>query len=92
MQRQRSKRHLGARGDCRALRSLRQRNGRSHATRLVRRIEPHLAQLSSVVAVVVDSNADELAAILERRGISCSTIAVDAKLARGITAGEPLAW
>lgn len=68
------------------------RGPRLDATRLVRRIEPHLAQLSSVVAIVVESNADELAAILKQRGISCTTIVVDAKLARAIASGEALAW
>ena len=68
------------------------RGPRLDATRLVRKIEPHLAQLSTVVAILVESTGDELAAILKSRGITCTTIVVDAKLAKAIAAGEALAW
>lgn len=68
------------------------RGPRLEAARLVRRIEPHLAQLSTVVAILVESSGDELTAILKGRGITCTTIVVDAKLAKAVAAGEPLAW
>lgn len=60
--------------------------------RLVRRLDPHLAQLSTVIAILVDSEGEALSRTLEQRGITCTKIVVDAQLARAVTREEPLAW
>ncbi|MBX3226587.1 MAG: DUF58 domain-containing protein [Labilithrix sp.] len=64
------------------------------AATLVTRLEPHLAQLSTVFAIVSPEAAqkDALAQRLHDKGLACTTIPVDAELARAIVAKEPLAW
>ena len=59
---------------------------------LFRSLAPHLAQLSTVVAILVDSAGDGFAGALKERGIACLKITVDAKLTAAIERGEALAW
>jgi uncharacterized protein (DUF58 family) len=64
------------------------------AARLVHRLEPHLARLSAVVAIVAGDGEALEQADLERRirdhGVACTRIVVDAKLARSVQAKEAL--
>jgi uncharacterized protein (DUF58 family) len=75
------------------------------ARRLVTRLEPHLALLSTVITIVPDeaarpraraetseSEQDLLGRMLRARGLTCTTLVVDAKLARAIRSNEALAW
>jgi uncharacterized protein (DUF58 family) len=72
-----------------------QRGPTLDATRLVAKLGPHLAQLSSVVAIGFADGSKErprLAAKLREHGVSASVIAIDAELRRAIAAREALAW
>jgi uncharacterized protein (DUF58 family) len=65
------------------------------ATKLGARLEPHLAQLSSVVVLTTGAARDEQK-LLERKlrdhGLTSTAIAVDEGLAKAIREREPLAW
>jgi uncharacterized protein (DUF58 family) len=64
------------------------------AESLVRRLEPHLEQLSTVFAIL--SPETEEKHLLEERvrahGLACTTIVVEDDLARAIASGEALSW
>lgn len=68
------------------------------ADALVQRLEPHLAQLSTVFAIVSrrpDRRSDpshELERRLRDHGLACTTIALEDELVRAIEDREPLAW
>ncbi|MBX3203846.1 MAG: DUF58 domain-containing protein [Labilithrix sp.] len=66
------------------------------ASRLVARLEPHLAQLSTVVVIVPSAPADSEQELLERklkdRGLVCTMLVMDGRLAKAIRGGEALAW
>ncbi len=64
------------------------------ASDLLRRLEPYLSRLSSVVVIAVAEGEEQKAIqrAIERRGIVCSTIVVDDALASAIVAKEALAW
>ncbi|MBX3211999.1 MAG: DUF58 domain-containing protein [Labilithrix sp.] len=66
------------------------------ARRLARRLEPQLALLSTVIAIVPSAPADSEQRRLERelrdRGLVCTTLVVDGELAAAIHRGETLAW
>ncbi|MCW5837182.1 MAG: DUF58 domain-containing protein [Labilithrix sp.] len=66
------------------------------ARRLVARLEPHLAQLSTVIAIVPSAPAGSEQERLERelrdRGLVCAALVVDDRLAAAIRGGEALAW
>ncbi|HSO35414.1 MAG TPA: DUF58 domain-containing protein, partial [Labilithrix sp.] len=71
-----------------------ERGPKLRAADLMRRIEPHLERLSSVVVIAL-AEADERQAVqhaIEGRGISCSTLVVDDALVRSIAAKEALGW
>lgn len=71
-----------------------ERGPRLQAGELLRRLDPHLAQLSTVF--VINVSADEERRILERsikgRGAACTSITVDDALVAAIKNREPLAW
>jgi uncharacterized protein (DUF58 family) len=61
------------------------------AKRLVRRLEPHLSQLSMVVAIV--TNGDRaLERELSKRGLPCTTLVIDEKVKKAIATREELRW
>jgi uncharacterized protein (DUF58 family) len=61
---------------------------------LLRRLEPYLSRLSSVVVITLGEGEERRALLtsIEHRGLACTTIHVDDKLARSIRAGETLSW
>jgi len=64
------------------------------AASLMRRLEPYLDRLSSVV-IIAHAEGDERLAVrhgIEAKGIACSTIVVDDALVRSIAAKEALGW
>lgn len=65
------------------------------AAKLVARLEPHLAQLSSVIAIVAGTASAEQK-LLEQKlgdhGLACTSLVVDEKLARAIRAREAMSW
>jgi uncharacterized protein (DUF58 family) len=64
------------------------------AAELVRRLEPYLDRLASVVSIALDGGeaSKALKERIEDRGIVCTTIVVDDTVLASITAKEPLAW
>ncbi len=66
------------------------------ASRLVARLEPHLAQLSSVIAIVPRHGPESEQKTLERRlrahGLACTLLVVDEELAKALRSKEPLSW
>ncbi|OJY31535.1 MAG: hypothetical protein BGO98_16015 [Myxococcales bacterium 68-20] len=65
------------------------------ASRLVARLEPHLAQLSMVIAIIPRSDSQEQQALLQKlsdRGLVCTPLVVDEELAQAIRSGEALSW
>jgi uncharacterized protein (DUF58 family) len=64
------------------------------AEALVQKLAPHLAQLSTVFAIVSPEAAERnlLSQRLRDHGLACTTIVVDAEVARAIEDREPLAW
>ena len=64
------------------------------ASKLVAKLEPHLAQLSSVIAVVPRHGAESEQEVLEQRlrshGLACTMLVVDEELAQAIRTGEAL--
>ena len=71
-----------------------ERGPKLRAADLMRRLEPYLDRLSSVVVIALDEG-DERQAVqrgIEGRGIACSTIVVDDALVRSIAAKEALGW
>jgi len=60
--------------------------------RVVRRLEPHLAQLSTVIAIVPPEHDGMLARALSVRGLACTTLVVTDEVHRAIEAREALAW
>jgi uncharacterized protein (DUF58 family) len=73
-----------------------ERGPKLDASRLVTRLEPHLAQLSAVFAILPAGAADSEQKLLERKlrdhGLTCTSLVVDGELARAIGAKEPVAW
>ncbi|HEV3189955.1 MAG TPA: DUF58 domain-containing protein [Polyangiaceae bacterium] len=67
---------------------------RLRAESLVKRLEPHLAQLSTVFAIVSPEAAEKhlLEERLRDHGLACTTIVVDDDLARAIADKEALSW
>jgi uncharacterized protein (DUF58 family) len=71
-----------------------ERGPKLRAAELMRRLEPHLDRLSSVVVIAL-AEGEERKAVqhgIEGRGIVCSTIVVNDALVRAIQAKEALAW
>lgn len=66
------------------------------ATKLVTRLQPHLAQLSSVIVVAPRGSSDDEQRALEQKlrnqGLTCTSLAVDEKVARAIRSREALSW
>jgi uncharacterized protein (DUF58 family) len=64
------------------------------AADLMRRLEPYLDRLSSVVVIALAEGEERVAVQrgIEGRGITCSTIVVDDALVRSIVAKEALGW
>jgi uncharacterized protein (DUF58 family) len=65
------------------------------AAKLVTRLEPHLAQLSSVIVILTGTAGAEqrlLATKLRDQGLACTTLVIDDKLAKAIRAREELSW
>jgi uncharacterized protein (DUF58 family) len=66
------------------------------AAKLVARLEPHLAQLSSVIAIVTNDAGDSEQKLLEQKlrdhGLACTILVVDEKLTKAIRAKEELSW
>jgi uncharacterized protein (DUF58 family) len=62
------------------------------AKRLTHRLEPHLARLSMVVAIVSPEHDRTLERELAGRGLSCTTLVVDDTVKKAIAAREELAW
>jgi len=64
------------------------------ASKLIAKLEPHLAQLSSVIAIVPRHGAGSEQKVLEERlrahGLSCTLLVVDDELAQAIRAKEAL--
>jgi uncharacterized protein (DUF58 family) len=71
-----------------------ERGPKLRATELLRRLDPHLALLSTVF--VINASLDEERSILERsikgRGAACTSITVDDALVEAIKKREALAW
>jgi len=61
---------------------------------LLRRLSPYLDRLSSVFVVALASGGerDEMERSIQERGVSCTTLLVDAELVKSIEAGKELAW
>jgi uncharacterized protein (DUF58 family) len=71
-----------------------ERGPQLRAADLLRRLEPYLDRLSSVVVIAL-AEGEERKAVqrgIEGRGIACSTIVVDDALVRSILAKEALGW
>lgn len=65
------------------------------AAKLVARLEPHLAQLSSVITIVTGNASAEQQLLVQKvrdHGVACTSLLVDEQLAKAIRAREPLAW
>jgi uncharacterized protein (DUF58 family) len=65
------------------------------ASKLVTRLEPHLAQLSSVIAILAGAASTEhrrLEEKLRAHGLTCTLLVVDDKVAKAIAQGEALSW
>jgi hypothetical protein len=66
------------------------------AERLVTRLEPHLARLSAVFAILPEKTDTEEQKLLARRlraqGLAYTPLVVDEALVRAIRAREALAW
>ena len=64
------------------------------ASKLIAKLEPHLAQLSSVIAIVPRHGAESEQKVLEERlrahGLACTLLVVDDELAQAIRAKEAL--
>jgi uncharacterized protein (DUF58 family) len=71
-----------------------ERGPKLRAADLLRRLEPHLDRLSSVVVIALEEGEEQKAVQrgIEGRGIVCSTIEVDAELVRALKAKEALSW
>ena len=73
-----------------------ERSPKLDAETLVRRLEPHLAQLSAVFAILPETTDEEEGRLLERKlrahGLAYTPLVVDRALAKAIRAREPLAW
>jgi uncharacterized protein (DUF58 family) len=71
-----------------------ERGPKLRAADLLRRLEPHLDRLSSVVVIALEESEEQKAVqrSIEGRGIVCSTIKVDAELVRALSAKEALSW
>jgi uncharacterized protein (DUF58 family) len=72
-----------------------ERGPKLDASRLVARLEPHLAQLSTVIAIGPRADSEEPSALVRKlrdRGLVCTPLVVDEELARAIRAGEALSW
>ena len=71
-----------------------ERGPKLKATDLLRKLDPHLAQLSTVF--VITAAEDEERSILQRtirdRGAACTSITVDDTVLTAIEKKEPLAW
>lgn len=71
-----------------------ERGPKLKAGELLRRLDPHLALLSTVFVINASSDAERV--ILERsirdRGAACTSITVDEPVVAAIRRGEPLAW
>jgi uncharacterized protein (DUF58 family) len=71
-----------------------ERGPKLKATELLRRLDPHLAQLSTVF--VVNASSDSERSMLERsirdRGAACTSITVDDAVVSAIQKKEALAW
>jgi uncharacterized protein (DUF58 family) len=67
-----------------------------HAAKLVAKLEPHLAQLSSVIVIAPRGGSDTEQQLLEQKlrdlGLACTSLVVDEKLAKAIRAKEALSW
>ena len=71
-----------------------ERGPKVSAAALMRRLEPYLERLSSVVVIAL-AEGEERGAVqrgIERRGVSCTTLVVDDALVRSIAAREALGW
>lgn len=66
------------------------------AERLTRRLDPHLALLSTVIVIIPDGEVSAEQRALERklrdRGLACTLLLVDETVRRAIRSREPLAW
>lgn len=71
-----------------------ERGPKLRAGDLLRRIDPHLAKLSTVFVITTGTDAERhlLVRAIENRGALCSSITVDETLAKAIRKGEPVAW
>jgi uncharacterized protein (DUF58 family) len=71
-----------------------ERGPKVDAAALMRRLEPYLERLSSVVVIALAEGEERLAVQrgIEGRGISCTTLVVDDALVRSIAAKEALGW
>ena len=64
------------------------------ASSLMKELEPHLAQISAVFAIVSPDAAEKhrLEERLRERGLACTTIVVDDRLAGAVASKEALSW
>lgn len=66
------------------------------AAKIVTRLEPHLALLASMIVIAPEGGAKAERNTLERKlrehGLACTTLTVDADLAKSIRSREALAW
>ena len=71
-----------------------ERGPKLRAVDLLRRIDAHLAKLSTVFVITTanDTERNLLVRSIENRGAVCSSITVDESLAKAIRKGEPVAW
>ncbi len=70
-----------------------ERGPKIRAGDLMRRLEPYLGRLSSVVVIALaEGEARAVQQSIEGRGISCSTLVIDDALVKSIAAKEALAW
>ncbi|HVJ91355.1 MAG TPA: DUF58 domain-containing protein, partial [Labilithrix sp.] len=73
-----------------------ERGPEMNAEKLVGRLEPHLAQLSCVIAIVTGKRENveqrRFESLLRSRGLACTALVVDRKLAKAILANEALSW
>lgn len=71
-----------------------ERGPKLKATELLRRLDPHLALLSTVF--VINASSDPERSVLERsirdRGAACTSITIDDTILTAIQKREPLAW
>jgi hypothetical protein len=64
------------------------------ARTLIAKLAPHLAQLSTVFAIVSPDAPDKdlLTSLLKDQGLTCTSIVLDDELTAAIEKKEPLAW